>query len=108
MFWIDGRLSANDMITAINRDFPCIWARITGGSGAMHVWGDDPPPVATALDVVAVAKVATSKAEPAPTYDLSIPDELFVKATPTPKLVQIVEDATPVTNEQLRSAMVKP
>jgi hypothetical protein len=108
MFWIDGRLSANDMITAINRDFPCIWARITGGSGAMHVWGDDPPPVATALDVVAVAKVATSKAEPAPTYDFSIPDELFVRAAPTPELVQIVEDATPVANEQLRSAMVKP
>ena len=89
MFWIKGKLSANDMVAAIRRDFPCIWARITAGSGTMEVWGDDPPPVATATDAVAVAEVATPMAEPVPAYDLSIPDELFVKASP--QLVQIVE-----------------
>ncbi len=106
MFWIKGKLSANDMVAAIRRDFPCIWARITGGSGAIHVCGNDPPPVATAVDVAAVVEVATPKAEPAPAYDLSIPDELFVKATPTPELVQIVEDAAPV-NERLRYASAR-
>lgn len=106
MFWIKGQLSANDMVDAIKRDFPCIWARITGGSGAIHVWGDDPPPVATVVDVVAVAEVATPKAEPAPTYDLSIPDELFAKTTPAPELVQIVEDTT-LINERLRYASAR-
>lgn len=101
MFWIKGKLSANDMVAAIRRDFPCIWARITGGSGTMEVWGDDPPMVAVVVDVVAVVDVATPKAEPAPAYDLSIPEELFIKATPTPELVQIVEDVSP-TNERLR------
>lgn len=104
MFWIKGKLSANDMVAAIRRDFPCIWARITAGGGTMEVWGDDPPPMATAADVAVTANVVAAKAELAPAYDLSVPDEFFTKALP--ELVQIVEDATPV-NERLRHASAR-
>ena len=109
MFWIKGKLSANDMVAAIRRDFPCIWARITAGSGTMDVCDDDPPPVATAVDAVAVAEVATPMAESAPAYDLSIPDELFANAcaNAAPQLVQIVDDTKPVAGERLRHASAR-
>lgn len=117
MFWIKGKLSANDMVAAIRRDFPCIWARITAGSGTMDVWGDDPPPMATAVDAAVVEEVTTPASTydlsipdelVAPAYDNSIPDELFAKACAmaAPQLVQIVEDATPA-NERLRYASAR-
>ncbi len=105
MFWIKGKLSANDMVAAIRRDFPCIWARITASSGTMEVWGDDPPPMVSAVETVAMVEVATPMAEPTLAYDLSIPDELFVNATP--QLVQIVEEAEPVNGERLQYAGAK-
>jgi hypothetical protein len=77
MFWIKGRVGANDIVAVIKRDFPMIWARITAGGGTMEVRGDDPP-------------LGAATIEPETTYDLSIPDELFVKAEL--QLVPLVEE----------------
>ena len=43
LFWVKGRLSANDMVSAIMRDFPRLWTRITKPFGMATHGGDVEP-----------------------------------------------------------------
>lgn len=68
LFWVKGHLSANDMIAAIARDFPLLWARITKPSGMVISAQSDPDPE--------VAKPIPTHIEP---FDNSIPDDFFAQ-----------------------------
>lgn len=53
LFWVKGRLSANDMVAAIMRDFPRLWARITKPFGMATHSGDPEPAPANVVERVA-------------------------------------------------------
>jgi hypothetical protein len=67
LFWIRGRLSANEMVAAIKRDFPCLWTRITARGALVIQGGEVSPPPAKTVEVETTA----------PVYE--IPDEFFAR-----------------------------
>ena len=98
LFWVQGRLSTNDMVATIVRDFPRLWARITKPVGMATHGGDPEPAPVNVIEHVA----ASEEPRQATSIDEVFPGLWESLVGTTLDLTQ--ESASPVVTERAKTA----